>query len=176
MRNDLYPYFEYLTQKQLGQAFGVSGQKIGRWLIEEGVRGPNCRPTAEAEQTGLARAVEDGDVVFHSWHKERVVQILERAGHRRLQPVEQPGAPAQPPAQVQPSSALPSSPPAPVQSSPAAPAAGLNGPFTTRRSGQEGDGHEIVSGDGTVAVWVWGEANATKLVQLMNLAHAHKKM
>jgi hypothetical protein len=43
----------------------------------------------------------------------------------------------------------------------------LVGPFESRRNG--GDGYEIVSGDGTVAVWVRGEHIAETVVKLLNL-------
>jgi hypothetical protein len=45
----------------------------------------------------------------------------------------------------------------------------LVGPFEARRSGI--NGFEIVSSDGTIAVWIIGEENANELVKLMNLAY-----
>lgn len=47
------------------------------------------------------------------------------------------------------------------------------GPFTARQS--SANGFEILSGDGTVAIWVIGRANAEAVSGLLNLAYQHGK-
>jgi hypothetical protein len=47
----------------------------------------------------------------------------------------------------------------------------LVGPFESRANG--GDGYEIIGGDGATVAWVRGELGATKIKNLLNLAHRH---
>lgn len=76
MRNDPFPYFDFLSQTQLGTMFGVSSLTIGHWLAKLGLRTGRV-PAPEAIQSGLAKAVGDGEMTFYSWHKQRVVELLE---------------------------------------------------------------------------------------------------
>lgn len=147
LAHDPFPYFEYLTQTQLGEVFGVSAYQLGAWLSQLRLKGPR-EPTPTALSDGLAKPVTNGDVTFYAWSKERVVALLLAAGHKPKSS-EQPGAPPQP--------ALP-----------------LVGPFTPRQ-GQDGD-YEIVGSDGGVAVWTKGEINARRLATLMTLAHRFGKL
>jgi hypothetical protein len=140
LEHDLFPYFEYLGQGQLGQLFGVSSQQVGRWLIELRLRGPR-EPSEESLANGLAKVVANDDVIFFSWHKERVIELLRKAGHRLA--------------------SEPETPPLPTK---------LVGPFAARRSDEDGDGFEIADSDGMVAVWTRGETLAAKLAKLMTLA------
>ena len=147
MTNDPFPYFEYLTQTQLGQLYGVNAQTIGRWLVEVGVRRSNGQPTEQALRGGLANAIEDGKTKFHGWHKESMIELFQHAG-KPLKSCEA------------------SKKPDPL----------FRGPFTYRRSSQEGDGYEIVGGDGAVSVWTPGEAKAKKLTWLLTLADEYGKL
>lgn len=80
--NDPFPYFVFLTQRQFGELFGVSAQRIGRWLAELGLRGPDGQPTEQAEADGLVQPVRDGDVAFWSWHKGPRCRSRQRAAGR----------------------------------------------------------------------------------------------
>src|SRR4051794_40720806 len=117
IENDLFPYFETLTQAQVGKLFGVSSQQVGRWLIELGVRDRNG-PSSEALGSGLAQEVASGDVKFFAWRKDQVVPLLERAGHSRG------GA---------------------GKSTPDLEEKSLIGPFSSRRSDGDSDGCEILN-------------------------------
>ena len=150
MNNDPFPYFTHLTQGQLGQMFGVSSHQIGWWLIDIGLRDANKRPSQKALQGGYVKNIssEDGPR-FPAWEKERTVELLEKAGHRRL------GA---------------------DNGTMAEPHRRPLGPFSARRSGDDGDGYEIVAVDGTVSVWCRGERLAGRLAWLMNVADKHGKL
>jgi hypothetical protein len=121
--------------------FGVSSQRIGRWLMELSLR-TGRTPTPEALETGLAQAITDEEMTFYSWNKVKVVPLLEQVAHK---------------------------PPA-VESQTT-----LQGPFTVRPNDGDGDGYEIVGGDGKVGVWVRGKANAEIVALLMNVGHKHGK-
>jgi hypothetical protein len=49
----------------------------------------------------------------------------------------------------------------------------IEGPFTARRSSE--NGYEILSGDGSVSVWIVGEWNANIVTRILNLAYQHGK-
>lgn len=51
------------------------------------------------------------------------------------------------------------------------PSGELVGPFTMRQSGR--NGFEIVDGDGSVGIWVWGHENAERLIRLLDVAYQH---
>ena len=123
--NDPFPYFEFLSQSQLGQMFGVSSLEMGRTLTALGLR-RGSQPTERAERDGLVKVVTAGDVTFPAWHKERMVALLEQSGHKSKE-----------------QSAPMDGDPCPT----------LVGPFTLRGNGPDGDGYEIVGSDGKVALW-----------------------
>jgi hypothetical protein len=150
MLNDPFPCFEHLTQGQLGELFGVTSHRIGRWLIEVGLRGLDKQPTRQAVEGGSVKTVciEDGPR-FPVWNKEQTVRFLERAGHRRL------GS---------------------EQGTMAEQFPGPLGPFVSRSSGDGGDGYEIVGADGTVAVWCRGGHLADRLAWLLTLADKHGRL
>jgi hypothetical protein len=145
MKSDLFPHFSTLTQKQIGEHFGVSSVIVGRWLKEAGLRQRNGEPTQAAIDAGFAEPVDlgDGTRPFWAWRK-KMVEFLEKQGHVRPL-VEMPDAPPQ---------------------------NHLTGPFTSRSN--DGDGHEILDSNGVVGVWVRGEENAKEVVMLMNLSHERR--
>jgi hypothetical protein len=143
MINDPFPFFEYLTQSQLGQLFGATSHEVGRWLKELGFKRPDNRPSDEAMRSGIAANVTNGPVRFPAWNKEEVVKLLESNGHRRADSTE---------------------PEAPSRSDEVT----LLGPFSARRSGE--DGYELLDGNGKVGIWVRGEANAERVAALLSLA------
>lgn len=150
MTNDPFPFYETLTQTQLGMLFGESSHVVGRWLKELGLRLPNGKPSPRAIEAGWVTTCSDGPVSFPVWSKDKVVAALERAGHRRQ------GSDPQAPA--------------PTLSTTIT----LVGPFSTRQESE--DGWAIVGGDGIVSQWLRGRANAVFVTDLLNLAHKCGKL
>lgn len=150
MQNDPFPYFTHLTQTQLGELFSVSSHQIGRWLIEVGLRGSNKQPTPRAVYDGFVKSIspEDGPR-FPVWEKVKTVAVLEQAGRKRVG--SNGGTMVAPPPRSL-------------------------GPFTARRSGEDGEGYEILAGDGTVAAWCRGERLADRLAWLLTLADKHRRL
>jgi hypothetical protein len=88
-----------------------------------------------------------GERPFFIWHRQRIVQLLEKKGHRQVEPEQQPTA-----------------------------ASGnlLVGPFSYRPSGSN---WELLNGNGRVFSWaVGGESVPKCMVQLLNLAFRHGKL
>lgn len=84
MMNDPFPSFEFLSQTQFGKLYGVSARQIGIWLSELDLKRFDGQPDDRAVRAGLVKVVSEGDVTFYSWHKTKVVQLFEGAGHRRV--------------------------------------------------------------------------------------------
>lgn len=152
---------EFLTQTDLGRLFGVSSHVIGRWLVETGLRTREKRPSRKAFDGGFVKQAPTGrgSGYFYVWHRQKVTHVLEAAGHR---PASDSGMAKQraesaihrSQGQLQPS-----------------PDARLVGPFEARRSSE--NGFEVVSGDGTVSLWGYGQHKVEKVVALLNLAYRH---
>jgi len=88
-----------------------------------------------------------GERPFFIWHRQRIVQLLEKEGHRQVQPEQQPAVT---------NCNL------------------LVGPFSYRASGSN---WEVLNGDGRVFSWaVGGESVPKCMVQLLNLAYRHGKL
>jgi hypothetical protein len=136
--------YEYLSLTEVGEVFGVSNQQVGKWLADLGLRYHNQRGWWPT-QKARESYVKDVGTLGHMyvWHAERTIKELEGAGHQVAIP---PGHALLAPCR-------------------------LNGPFQFRPSAQFG--HEVVNGDGTVAVCVAGKDNARFLTDLLNLAHRH---
>lgn len=136
--------FEYMSLTQLGEIFGVSNQQVGRWLTELELRTVGNKPSQTAFAGGFVKQMPSRNGGYSwSWHTEKTVAALEAAGHYRS---------------FNPPTGL-------VESS------RLNGSFSSRKLD---DGtHQIVSGNGSVAIVVSGEGNATFLTKILNLAHKH---
>jgi hypothetical protein len=141
MTNDPFPFYDFLSQKQLGVLFGVSSHVIGSWLRQIGVRNSDGSPTTDAVSTGLAKAVIFADAVipFFSWDKIGTIKLLEEAGHKKK-------------------CGLPEQVAVPVT---------LKGPYTSRGNG--GDGFELLDGDGSACIWVRGQGNADLLVKVLTV-------
>ncbi|MEZ5943921.1 MAG: hypothetical protein R3C18_21195 [Planctomycetaceae bacterium] len=132
----------YMNMADLGRLFGVSGQQVGKWLKELGLRRDNGTPsTAAYDQKLLSYDYERWGTYTTLWHTEKVACILRDAGH---EPV------------VDPPSDLVEPPP-------------LIGPFSLRQL--DGDRWQLVGRDGEVAMFVTGETNARVVERVMNIAH-----
>jgi len=135
-----------MTLTQIGQLFGETNQKVGKWLVSAGLRDDRGKPTRLAHDGGFCETAPcRNDGYFWSWRPDRVVPLLEQHGHKML--------PMPPVDLVEP-------PP-------------LAGPFGCRT---DANGFtEVINADGTVAALVPGRPQAEKLVAVLNLAHKHSK-
>ncbi len=136
--------FKHMTLTQIGEVFGVSNQQVGKWLAKLGLRTDKHKPSKAAFDGGYVEmGPSRGQGYNWVWNSAKTVDALVRVGHR----------PA-----LHPASEL------------LAPSL-LNGPFEHRPNAQYG--HEVVSGDGSVVVWVRGDRNARLVCDLLNVAHRH---
>lgn len=139
--------YEYMSLTQIGDIFGTTSHKVGRWLVKIGLRyegKQGLRASKKAHDEGYVKDVGTGGGGYMwAWHTEKTVKALEDAGH---EVVIQPGHDLLAPCR-------------------------LNGPFEYRPNSQFG--HEVVNGDGTVAVCVTGEENVRFVTRLLNLADKH---
>lgn len=133
--------YEYMNMVDLGRLFGVSGQKIGKWLKELGLRTSFGSPTRDAfEEKLMSYDYEQWGTYTKLWHVERTVRLLEEAGHQRV--VDPPTDLVEPPS--------------------------LSGPFSLRHS--DDDRWQIIGKDDAVAIVVTGETNARVVQRVMNIA------
>jgi hypothetical protein len=133
--------YEFMTQTQLGQLFGVTSHEIGKWLVEIGLRTDRKAPSHLAfDGDYVTQALGRNDCYNWVWHAGKTVAALEEAGHRRV--------PNPPPYLVDPPK--------------------LVGPFMTRENAR--NGIDVVNADGSVAIVVSGHRNAEFLVKVLNLA------
>lgn len=139
--------YEHMSLTQIGEVFGTTSHQVGRWLTQIGLRYESKqgkKPSRDAYAGGFVKDVPSRNQGYcWVWHVEKTVKALEGAGHKVA---------------IQPGHELL----APCR---------LNGPFQCRTNPQFG--HEVVNGDGTVAVCVTGEDNARFLTRLLNLADKH---
>jgi hypothetical protein len=139
--------YEHMSLTQIGEVFGTTSHQVGRWLAKIGLRYQSkhgWKPSREAHAGGFVKDVGTGGLNYiWAWHTERTIKALEDAGHKVV---------------IQPGHELL----APCR---------LNGPFQCRPNPQFG--HEVVNGDGSVAVCVTGEENARFVTSLLNLADKH---
>ena len=80
----MYESFDHLTQKQLGEIFGVSSHQIGRWLQDLGLKNGSS-PASTAWNKGFVKKVTlDIGTTFPVWHRLKTMDVLTRAGHQRM--------------------------------------------------------------------------------------------
>jgi hypothetical protein len=133
--------FEFMTLTQLGEVFGTTSHQVGRWLVEIGLRTSAKKPSKAAFDGGYVKAGPSRNQGYNwIWHSERTVQALETAGHKLA---------------IQPGCELLNQ-------------CRLSGPFAIQAHPQFG--HQVINGDGSVAVWISGEQNAQFVCSLLNLA------
>jgi len=78
------PKQEYMNMNELGLLFAVSGKQAGKWLKELGLRDRFGNPTQRAYDEKLTSYDYERHGTYTTlWHAEKVVTILEQAGHRR---------------------------------------------------------------------------------------------
>jgi len=74
--------YEFVTQTQIGQHFGVTSHQIGRWLKKVGLREGEW-PSETAKWNGFVKKIDANRKTFFAWHRERTICELERHGYRR---------------------------------------------------------------------------------------------
>ena len=133
---------EYMNMVELGKLFGVSGHQVGKWLKQAGLRRDYGSPSSKAyDQRLVSYDYERHGTYTTLWNAEKVVCILEEAGHQRI--VNPPPELVEPPM--------------------------LIGPFSLRES--DNNTWQLVGKNGEVAVVVTGQTNARAVERVMNIAH-----
>ena len=77
---------EFQSQTELGKLYGVSSHKIGRWLVEVGLRTREKKPSYRAFNEGFVeqRPSTQPNTYFYVWQKEKTVALLEHYGYERV--------------------------------------------------------------------------------------------
>jgi hypothetical protein len=70
---------DFLSQTELGEIYGVTSHKIGKWLRGLGLRDENGKPTARAFQEGFVkqRPSTQPGTYFYVWHKAKTTEQLD---------------------------------------------------------------------------------------------------
>ena len=78
---------EFLSMTELGKLYGVSSHKIGKWLVELGLRDNNKKPSKAAFENGYVQQRDSTQpgTYFWVWHKQKTMWVLEKAGHKMPQ-------------------------------------------------------------------------------------------
>ncbi|HBN74733.1 MAG TPA: hypothetical protein DD473_02700 [Planctomycetaceae bacterium] len=71
--------FPFLTQKQLGEVFGVETFEMGKMLQQIGFRDQYMQMKPELSKQGIIR--EQNGIT--GWHREKTIAALEKAGFKR---------------------------------------------------------------------------------------------
>ena len=76
---------KYLSQTELGVLYGVTSFRIGKWLVEAGVRDRNGKPTAEAFRLGIVstRPSTNPGTFFYVWSQGEVENLFHDLGYER---------------------------------------------------------------------------------------------
>jgi len=78
---------EYMNMRDIGKPFGLSPTKVGRELRDCGYRGEDRKPTRKAYAEGMAvvkRDAEHPEWIAYLWHRDKVTELLEDFGFRRV--------------------------------------------------------------------------------------------
>ena len=146
---------EFMSLTEIGKVYNESCKTIGKKLIAIGLRTADGNPSPKALDGGYCglRPTGRGPIPhnFVVWHAEKTLAALEQAGYKRVRQEQQAAVPKAPPHR-------------------------LVGPFTLRRSSE--NGYQIVDGgDGAVvSVWVYGLEAAQQVLKLLNLAYQYGKL
>lgn len=134
--------YEYISQRQLGELFGDTSHKVGKWLKALGLRDEEGLPTKKAHEGRFCKMKSAGDkCTLWVWHSEKTVAALKKAGHPMLLDL--------PRDLVSP--------------------AILNGPFTVRTTANSIC--VIENGDGSDCIRVNNSMTADVVAKILNMAH-----
>lgn len=134
--------FAYMSLRQLGELFGVTSHKVGKWLKDLELRDEEGLPTKKAHEGRFCKQAVAGEkCTLWVWHSEKTVAALKEDGHPML---------LDPPRDLV---------------SPAI----LNGPFTVRAT--KNSFCVIENADGSDCIRVNNSMTADVIVRLLNAAH-----
>ena len=76
---------DFLSLTELGQLYGVSSHKVGRWLKNLGWRTEDGRPSSEAFQQNLVgqRESRQPGTFFYVWSAQETISMLDDMGYPR---------------------------------------------------------------------------------------------
>lgn len=82
----MYEQYDTVNQTQLGEMFGTTSHKIGKWLIDAGLRTKNKKPSYTAFNEGYVTTSHNGrgNGWYYVWRREPTVAALEALGHQRV--------------------------------------------------------------------------------------------
>jgi hypothetical protein len=78
---------EFLSMTELGKLYGVSSHKMGKWLVDVGLRDKNKKPSRAAFEHGFVeqKGSTQPGTYFWVWHAEKTKWELGKAGHKTPQ-------------------------------------------------------------------------------------------
>jgi phage antirepressor YoqD-like protein len=78
---------EFLSMTELGKLYGISSHKMGKWLVELGLRNRDNKPSRAAFENGFVeqRDSTQPGTYFWVWHAEKTKWALEKEGHKRVE-------------------------------------------------------------------------------------------
>lgn len=132
--------YEFMPMKAIGQLFGETSHKVGKWLQTIGLRDIEGKPTNQAYSGGFIEQRFFNNCYTNYWHTVKTVEELKRAGH---QPIPNP-----PEDLVKHES--------------------INPPFSMQKN--LWNGYNILNGDGSIAMTVYGEKNAKRMEHFLKMA------
>lgn len=76
---------DFFSMTELGTLYGVSSHKVGKWLVDLGLRDANKKPSRLAFEHGLVaqRDSTQPGTYYWVWHGAKTMAVLDRAGHKR---------------------------------------------------------------------------------------------
>lgn len=80
---------EYVTMTDLGNIYGVSSHKVGKWLRELGLRNADGSPSAEAfsEKLVVQRPSTQPGTYFYVWNRVLTTALLDGMQYPRIQKI-----------------------------------------------------------------------------------------
>jgi len=76
---------EFISQTELGEIYGVSSHKVGRWLKDLGLRTEDGRPSRDAINDGMVqqKPSTQPNTFFWCWHAERTCHVFDQMCYER---------------------------------------------------------------------------------------------
>lgn len=76
----------FLSLTEIGRHYGVSSHKVGRWLVDLGLRNEKKKPSVMAFDGGYVtqRDSTQPGTYYWTWHAEKTMQLLDQVGKKRV--------------------------------------------------------------------------------------------